>query len=82
MPNPAGNGRLRLHWQLDITFADDDSRLREGHGPENAALLKRMAVSVLKNVQVGKEKWMSGKRQIATLDPEVLESILRQFLAI
>jgi len=71
-----------LHWQLDITFADDDSRLREGHGPENAALLKRMAVSVLKNVQVGKEKWMSGKRQIAALDPEVLESILRQFLAI
>jgi len=33
-------------------------------------------------VQVGKEKWMSGKRQIAALDPEVLESILRQFLAI
>ena len=71
-----------LHWQLDITFADDDSRLREGHGPENAALLKRMAVSVLKNVQVGKEKWMSGKRQIAALDPGVLESILLQFLAV
>lgn len=70
-----------LHWQLDITFADDGSRLREGHGPENAALLKRMAVSVLKNAKVGKEKWMSGKRQIAALDPEVLESIVLQFLA-
>ena len=72
----------QLHWQLDITFADDDSSLREGHGPENAALLKRMAVSILRNAQVGKEKWMSGKRQIAALDPQVLESIIAQFLAI
>jgi len=72
----------QLHWQLDSTFADDDSQLREGHGPENAALLKRMAVSVLRNAQVGKEKWISGKRQIAALDPVVLESIITQFLAI
>lgn len=71
-----------LHWQLDITFADDDSRLREGHGPENAALLKRIVVSMLKNAQVGKEKWMSGKRQMAALDPKIMESVLSQFLAI
>ena len=71
-----------LHWQLDITFADDDSRLRKGHGPENAALVKRIALSILKNVQVGKEKWMSGKRQLAALDPKIMESILTQFLAI
>ena len=71
-----------LHWQLDINFDDDDSRLSEGHGPENAALLKRIAVSILKNVQVGNEKWMSGKRQMAALDPNILESILSQFLAI
>lgn len=70
-----------LHWQLDITFADDDSRLREGHGPQNAALLKRIALSILKNAKVGKEKWMSGKRQIAALDSKVHESILTQFLA-
>jgi predicted transposase YbfD/YdcC len=71
-----------LHWQLDITFDDDDSRLREGHGPENAALVKRIALSILKNAQVGKEKWMSGKRQLAALDPKIMESILSQFLAI
>lgn len=71
-----------LHWQLDITFGDDDSRLREGHGPANAALLKRIAVSVLKNAVVSKEKWMSGKRQFAALDPKVHESIILQFLEI
>jgi predicted transposase YbfD/YdcC len=69
-----------LHWQLDITFGDDDSRLREGHGPQNAALLKRIAASVLKNATVGKEKWMSGKRQFAALDSTIHESIITQFL--
>jgi predicted transposase YbfD/YdcC len=63
-----------LHWQLDITFEDDDSRLREGHGPENVALVKRIALSILKNAQVGREKWMSGKRQLAALDPKIMES--------
>jgi predicted transposase YbfD/YdcC len=71
-----------LHGQRDITFADDDSRLREGHGPENAALLKRIVVSMLKNAQVGKEKWMSGKRQMAALDPKIMESVLSQFLSL
>jgi predicted transposase YbfD/YdcC len=71
-----------LHWQLDITFGDDDSMLREGHGPANAALLKRIAASVLKNAKVGKEKWMSGKRQFAALDPKIHESIILQFLGI
>ena len=71
-----------LHWQLDITFDDDDSRLREGHGPQNAALVKRIALSILKNATVGKEKWMSGKRQFAALDPDILKSIILQFLGI
>jgi predicted transposase YbfD/YdcC len=71
-----------LHGQLDITFADDDSRLREGHGPENAALLKRIVVSMLNNAQVGNEKWMSGKRQMAALDPKIMESVLSQFLSL
>jgi predicted transposase YbfD/YdcC len=38
----------QLHWSLDVTFREDDSRLRQGHGPENAALLRRLALSILK----------------------------------
>jgi predicted transposase YbfD/YdcC len=37
-----------LHWVLDVCFREDDSRLRVGHGPENLALLRRLAVSLLK----------------------------------
>lgn len=71
-----------LHWQLDVTYREDQSMLREGHGPENAALLKKITLSILKNATVGKEKWISGKRQFAGWDLDVMNSILRQFLEI
>jgi predicted transposase YbfD/YdcC len=71
-----------LHWQLDISYREDDSMLREGHGPENAALLKRITLSILKNATVGKEKWISGKRQYASWDLNIMNSIIQQFLGI
>jgi predicted transposase YbfD/YdcC len=38
----------RLHWSLDVTFREDASRIRQGHGPENTALLRRLTLSILK----------------------------------
>lgn len=38
----------RLHWSLDVTFNEDQSRIRQGHAAQNAALLRRLALSVLK----------------------------------
>jgi predicted transposase YbfD/YdcC len=37
-----------LHWSLDVTFNEDQSRIRQGHAAENAALLRRLALSILK----------------------------------
>jgi predicted transposase YbfD/YdcC len=37
-----------LHWILDVSFREDDSRLRKDHGPENLALIRRLAASLLK----------------------------------
>jgi predicted transposase YbfD/YdcC len=36
-----------LHWVLDMSFREDESRLRKDHGPENLALLRRMTASLL-----------------------------------
>ncbi|QDU88940.1 Transposase DDE domain protein [Pirellulimonas nuda] len=41
-------GEDSLHWVLDVTFGEDQSRIRKDHGPENFALLRRLAVSVIK----------------------------------
>jgi predicted transposase YbfD/YdcC len=64
-----------LHWVLDVCFREDDCRLRRDHGPENLALLRRMAAAFLK-----KETSMKGgiacKRKQAGWDNEYLEKVL------
>jgi predicted transposase YbfD/YdcC len=37
-----------LHWVLDVVFREDDSRVRAGHGGANLAVLRRVAVALLK----------------------------------
>jgi predicted transposase YbfD/YdcC len=36
------------HWILDVCFQEDQSRMRTDHSPENMALLRRLALSLLK----------------------------------
>ena len=38
----------RLHWVLDVTMQEDQSRQRKDHGPEKLALLRRLAFNVAK----------------------------------
>jgi len=38
-----------LHWQLDVTFGEDQSRIRKGHADTNFSILRRTALSLLKN---------------------------------
>jgi predicted transposase YbfD/YdcC len=35
------------HWVLDVTFREDDSRIRKDEGPENFARLRRIALNIL-----------------------------------
>ncbi len=37
----------RLHWVLDMTFRDDDCRVRKDQGPKNFAVIKHMAMNLL-----------------------------------
>jgi predicted transposase YbfD/YdcC len=37
-----------LHWSLDIAFREDDSRVRSGHAPANLAIIRRLALSLIK----------------------------------
>ena len=69
-----------LHWVLDVDFGDDASRVRNGHGPENFALLRRLALAVLK--QDKRKDSIRGKRLIAGWDNDYLEQLLLGFLRI
>lgn len=64
-----------LHWCLDISFREDDCRVRKDHAPENFAILRHMAMNLLK-----REKSLKGgiqtKRLKAGWDQNYLLRIL------
>jgi predicted transposase YbfD/YdcC len=64
----------KLHWQLDISFGEDDSRIQDRRGAENFGLLRKIALSLLKRNPA--KKSIARKRKAAALDTDYLEEIL------
>jgi predicted transposase YbfD/YdcC len=67
-----------LHWSLDVTFSEDQSRVRKDRGPENLGMLRRLVVSLLQQDTSCKAS-LRGKRLIAGWDDEALLKILAAF---
>jgi predicted transposase YbfD/YdcC len=63
-----------LHWVLDVVFNEDKSRTRKDHAPENLAVMRRMAMNLLRTDK-GKGS-LRGKRKKAGWNRCYLESIL------
>jgi predicted transposase YbfD/YdcC len=63
-----------LHWQLDVTFDEDDNRVARRNGAENLALLRRLTLSLLKAHPY--KKSIAKKRFAAALDTQFLEEVL------
>jgi len=38
----------KLHWSLDVTFREDECRIRKGNAPENMSIIRQLALSMLK----------------------------------
>jgi predicted transposase YbfD/YdcC len=64
-----------LHWQLDVSFGEDRDRTQERNTAENIALLRRVALTLLKR-HPSKDSLVS-KRKQAGWDCDFLEEILR-----
>lgn len=43
-----------LHWCLDVSFGEDSSRIRKDHAPENMAILRHIALGLIKNEKTAK----------------------------
>lgn len=65
----------RLHWVLDIGFREDESRVRIGHAAENLAILRRIALNLLKQERTCK-RGIPGKRLNAGWKNDYLLKVL------
>jgi predicted transposase YbfD/YdcC len=63
-----------LHWQLDVSFHEDASRVENRHGAANLALFRKLALSLLK--QNPRQETIARKRKAAAVDPGYLAEIL------
>jgi hypothetical protein len=66
---------VSLHWQLDVTFNEDQSRIRKGHDDINFSILRRTALSMLKNEKTAKVG-VKSKRLQAGWDEDYLEKVM------
>ncbi|CAG0911866.1 unnamed protein product, partial [Cyprideis torosa] len=64
-----------LHWVLDVSFKEDDSRVRKGHGAENLARLRHIALNLVKADKKTK-MGVKNKRLMAGWDEQYLAKLL------
>lgn len=64
-----------LHWSLDVTFREDDSRARTKNADQNMAMLRRIALNLVKK---DRSKKCSQRQKLiyAALEPDFLKHLL------
>jgi predicted transposase YbfD/YdcC len=65
----------RVHWVLDIAFREDESRVRKGHGQQNLATMRQMALNLLRQETTSKGG-VKAKRLRAGWDEDYLIKVL------
>ena len=65
----------QVHWHMDVSFGEDQSRARTGHAAENLATLRRLALNLLKR-ETTKKRGIRGKQRCAGWDHRYLLRLL------
>jgi predicted transposase YbfD/YdcC len=67
----------RLHWGLDLAFREDESRVRQGHAAENLAVVRHLALTLLRREPTAKVG-IATKRLMAGWEDAYLLAVLGQ----
>jgi len=65
----------QLHWMLDVIFREDAARARKDNSPLNFNVLRKIALSVLKNITIGRLS-IRKKMMKAARDPNFLLELI------
>jgi predicted transposase YbfD/YdcC len=63
-----------LHWVLDVTFKEDDLRIRKGYAPENFNVVRQLAVNLL--TKESSKLSIKRKRFMAALSDKFREKVI------
>ncbi len=66
-----------VHWVLDVASREDDSRIRNGYGPQNFAVLRHLALNLLKR-ETSAKVGFKAKRLKAGSSTDYLLKVLTQ----
>ncbi|HWE95496.1 MAG TPA: ISAs1 family transposase [Tepidisphaeraceae bacterium] len=66
-----------LHWQLDVSFNEDQNRTRKGHDAENYSRLNRIALNLIKREKTCKGS-IKTRRLLAGWDHDYLLRLMQQ----
>jgi predicted transposase YbfD/YdcC len=66
----------RLHWVMDVVLEDDLARLGTGHGPENMATVRHMAINLVRQTEPTTS--LKNRRKLAGWNRDYLEGLIRQ----
>jgi len=66
----------RLHWVLDVVFHDDLARLRTGYGPQNMAIVKHIAINMVRSAN--DRHSLKVRRKKANLNDDYLQKLITQ----
>ena len=67
-----------LHWVLDVTFREDDSRVRDRTAARNFALLRKIALNLVAQDQRTRNSLRARRKKAAWDDSYILQIITRQ----
>lgn len=65
-----------LHWVLDVTFREDDCRVRKDHAPHNFAALRKFALTLLRQDSRYPKRSLRSRRKTAERLPDYRASLL------
>ncbi len=66
----------QLHWHLDVTFHEDSAKTRKDNAPLNWNVMRKTALPLIRNADIGKKQSVKRKMFLAALDISLLEKIL------
>jgi hypothetical protein len=64
-----------LHWSLDVSFREDESRIRKGATPDNFAVIRHICMNMLKQ-ETTLKRGIKAKRYRSAMDSHYRERVL------